>query len=181
MCPAVFLALRASLVLGLAVAGCTSTEESGNKGNGPTDAAQDGTGTTEAKPPRIELGTGAGEFASLPKTGNPEVELEFGPQGGWHVTAATRIHGLEIDGLVLEYAVFDENGARRNLPSMVTLTSRRVLKDGDGWLRLGDLVIFDIQSTEEVTGTVVEISVDATDTAGNTARDRRSVTVVDDE
>lgn len=133
------------------------------------------TGATEAS---IELGTGLTQWQTLAE--GDSIELVAGPQGGWHVDVSVRGEGLEPDGLWLYYEAVDpRDDSELSFVTSSLLSESSVLFDDEGWLRLGEWVVFDIEGPEDVVGTEVCLVVTAVgmDWEGE---DRRCVTVVDE-
>ncbi|MCB9759694.1 MAG: hypothetical protein H6739_07615 [Alphaproteobacteria bacterium] len=111
--------------------------------------------------PWIELGAGQSGF--VPLADGDAVPLVHGLQGGWHVDLALRFGGMGPNGVHLRYEAFD--AADDTLLSFATetvLSPSRVLEEGEGWLRLGDRVVFDIEEAAEVLGREVRFEVAAT-------------------
>ena len=124
---------------------------------------------------RVELGTGMDTFTPLPPTGS-DVELVRGPQGGWHLTVAARVwldDPAGPDELILRYEALRPTGALLGM-TRLKLDAVRFLREGDHWLRLGDLLILDVNSAAEVVGMTLEISATAQDVS-----ERKQITVVD--
>jgi hypothetical protein len=75
--------------------GCAkSTAHTDASGDSPDDSQPDDPCTLWDKP-RIEVGHGELAFESLDEAGDTDVELIYGPQGGWHSTIAIRAWGLD--------------------------------------------------------------------------------------
>jgi hypothetical protein len=130
---------------------------------------------------RIVLGTGRSRFEPLPPVG-AELELEAGSQGLWHIFASVEIYGVEPNQLPLAYEVRDRaSGELLTLPNEVLLSERRVLRDGDHWVRIGDRLVFDIASPSGVAGDTVEITATVMPEGEPVLSDARAVRVVDEE
>ena len=128
---------------------------------------------------RVELGTGNSGFISIPADA-PTLELVAGTQGLWHVEATVRFWDLEPDQLTLEYFATPVGAsAPVNVPAAYRLTRARVVPEGDHWLRLGDLIVFDITMPSDVVGRDVELVVRMTEPGGRSAEDRRVVRILD--
>lgn len=126
--------------------------------------------------PWIELGAGLDAWEPL----GAEVELVFGPQGGWHVDVCLLFGGWGPDGLALTYRGIDaETGEQVTWETGAELTSTSVLVTGDGWERVGDRVVFQIDSDDEVIGRDLRLEVVATDGERELA-DEGTTTVVDE-
>lgn len=132
--------------------------------------------------PRVELGTGLNEFEAISTSEAPELELVYGPQGGWHVDVTVRLYDLNVDRLVLVYRAFPAGSTNMiSLPIEIILAERRLTPEGDHFLRLGDGVRFDIQDPSEVVGEQVDLVVTATEEDGVVSvSDQRRITVVDE-
>ena len=120
---------------------------------GIDSAGGDGGAGGDPAPVQVELGLGRLGFAPL----EPEVGLVYGPQGGWHIEPAARVHGVSPEGLRLRWSAVDPTtGADLIYPVTSTLSARAVLPTDDGgWDRVGDLLIFDVDSDAEVLGRAV--------------------------
>lgn len=178
MRPLVSRAASVATACGLLALGCGGGDSSSDAG---FDAGEPDAGPFEgdAGPggPRVVLGTGTTGFVPIPLTGAPEMDLIRGPQGGWHVHASVRLHELDIDGLVLTYEIQDADGVARNFPSEIVLSERRLMREGDHWLRVGDRVIFDITEPAEVEGSVMRLRAIADPPGGDPVEDERTVTI----
>lgn len=126
---------------------------------------------------RVELGTGLANFVDIPTAG-AEMEIVAGPQGGWHLEVTARLYELTIDELRLSYRI-EREGMTISMPVEYSLTERRLVRDGDRWLRAGDQVRFEISDPIEVVGDTVQVVVTADPVDGDPVSDRRTVTVVD--
>lgn len=164
--------MRSILLVALTALACTGTasDDTATRDGGPDDGPQ--------APLTVSLGEGLTRYAPLPDEG-AEVELVLGPQGGWHFDLATRLTGASPDGLTLDYAVRSPEGATLHLPARVMLNARRVLPDGDGFVRVGDRAVLDVRNGSDLVDHTVELSVVATDARGRTARDTHRARVVD--
>lgn len=107
--------------------------------------------------PSIELGTGTGGFQSLDEGAG--LDLVYGPQGGWHVDVALRTVGLEADETSIVYTAEDDAGAV-SFPAEMRLASNLVVATEDGWDRLGDRVVFDIDADTDVLGRTLQLTVE---------------------
>lgn len=130
-----------------------------------------------APEPWLELGTGQLEYQPLEDGGT--IELVYGPQGGWHVDVSARFGALELGQATLQYSASDAtSGVALNLPYQAIVDSERVLPQADGWLRLGDRVVFDVPSDEDVLEREVLLQVQFTGDDELLLSDERAVTVV---
>lgn len=128
--------------------------------------------------PWIELGTGRSAFEPIAELG--PVELVAGIQGGWHVDASLRFGGFGPHGIVVVYEVVDEGAQSISFATQASLSAASVLKDGEGWVRVGDRVVLDIADPTEVVGKTAILR--ATAALGDqTWSDERTITIVDDD
>lgn len=112
--------------------------------------AADDVGTTEAT--RVEVGVGFDRFASVDD--GDTIELVFGPQGGWHVDLAARVHGVEEveDDIILSFRVY---GADEQLayPIKRLVDPERGSISEEGALEYaGAQLVFAISDPSEVVG-----------------------------
>ena len=84
-----------------------------------------------------------------------------------------------MDGAFLTYDAFDpDSGELLNYSYEATLSEALLQEQEDGWLRLGDRVVFDVASDTDVLDRTIRIEATLTDAAGNTWQDTRTVVVV---
>ena len=164
--------MRAALLAATLLCAC------GGSPPGPTAASDAGADDVPVGRLTVALGEGLTRYAPLPVDGGV-IELVLGPQGGWHLDLAARISGASPEGLTLEYAVRTAEGATIHVPTRVSLNARRVLADGDGFVRVGDRAVLDVRDGNALVGAVVELSVLAADARGRSARDVRLARIVD--
>lgn len=160
--------VRRLFVLALLVTGCGDS--------GVADA-----GRIDSPPPaaRVELGTGRSSFVPIPDEA-AELELVAGPQGGWHLDVTARIWNVSVDGLVITYeAARAGEAAPIHLPTTRELSTSRVLREDDHWLRVGDFLQLDITGPADVIGAELDIRAHVLDPAGRTAEHTRRALVVD--
>jgi hypothetical protein len=94
--------------------------------------------------------------------------------------AALLFSGLGPDGVVLTYeAFFAETNEPVSYMTQATLSEASVLPSDDAWERVGDRVVFDIGSPDDVVGVTIILSVTATLT-DQIWTDERQLVVVDD-
>lgn len=129
-------------------------------------------------PLRVELGEGLTAYRALPAEGT-EVELVFGPQGGWHFDLAARVRGGDPEGMELRYAVVNPAGTEIQIPGVVRLNARRVVPEGEGFVRVGDRAVLDVRDGNALVGASLTLTLRAVSAAGAVATDQRVVTVVD--
>ena len=127
--------------------------------------------------PHVELGTGLFTFESL--TDGDSVELVAGIQGGWHVDASVRLEGFGPGGILLLYEAVDMTGKLISYQTQALLSDKGVLVDGDGWIRIGDRVVMDIEDPSEVVNQEVFVRVTA-ELGGQTWSDERRIIIVDE-
>jgi len=131
---------------------------------------------------RVELGTGTSTFVALPATG-AELELVHGPQGGYHVFVTARLYGLEPEGLSLTFDAADaDTGAAVGHRTAIGLVAARVQREGDHYVRAGDILILDDGNPDNVRGHTLDVTVTATEAdTGRSASDHRVALIVDNE
>lgn len=194
--------LRFALILSLGLFACgdetpsfPGTPDAAGRDGGPT--ALDGSiggfdagppwepgmctrGPDDGSGPRIRLGFGVTRFCHVPD--GEDVELIMGPQGGWHVDVAVEIFELEPMDMWLRIRGYDaDTGDEVTLPIDRLLSSRRVRRVDDHWLRLGDQAVFSIFSPGEIAGRDVRIEVTAEAADMRTAMVSQTIHVVDEE
>ncbi len=140
----------------------------------PTPTLDDRVGEVTGDP-IVVLGTGVGAYEALPDGAG--IELVQGPQGGWHLDVTVRASGFDPDGVLLSY-VAEQGGASVSFATSAVLSEGSVLLTEDGWDRVGDRVVLDIGSADEVVGAEVVVSVTA-ELGGETWSDTATVMVVD--
>lgn len=164
---------RAWTMLAAWAAGCGEGGEAG-----PTDAGPPAVEVAVTGPARVELGAGTTRFEALAEGGT--IELVLGPQGGWHLDLTVRAVNLPPDGVTLRYEVRDDTRATPwNFPVAASLNARRVVADGEGWVRVGDRAVFDVRAASEVEGRVLRVTVRAERGGAAVAEDSRALRVVD--
>ncbi len=157
-----------------------SADVSGDvSGDARDDVARD-VGEDTAGGPFIVVGTGLSEFITVEN--GDELEMVMGPQGGWHIDVSVQIRGLVPEDLELEINGFDEEtGEQVAIRVERILSPRRVLEDGEGHVRLGDLLVFMILSEDEIVGRSVRVEARCTQPDGLSAEDSMVVVIADDE
>lgn len=173
-------ALAAHLTIGwIAIAGCSDGSTDPTALDAGISVAADigfSDGATIPAGPTIELGAGLTGFRALNQAGD-EVELVFGPQGGWHIDLAIRVLGFQPVDVNLTYTATSAARTFGQIQYEVT-DGRKFVVAADGWERAGDRIIFDITDSSEVVGQTLTVSVELT--AGPTRiRDDRSILIVD--
>ncbi|NVB39879.1 hypothetical protein G6O69_18695 [Pseudenhygromyxa sp. WMMC2535] len=161
---------RGLVLLTLALAGCDA--------DASAELEEEDTSELPTSEAEIELGLGPVDWRAL-EEGDP-VELVAGLQGGWHVDLAVRGEGLEPGGLWLRYEARDPStGAALSYVTEALLDEGNVLETDEGWLRVGDRVVFTIDGPEVVVG--AEVCLFVTVTKGSWEdEDSRCVTIVDE-
>lgn len=126
--------------------------------------------------PWIELGGGYGVYQPLDD--GDEVPLIAGIQGGWHVDASVRFDGFGPAGVLLVYEAFDLQAQRVSYTTSAELSASSVLAVQQGWQRLGDRVVMEIDDASEVVGEELIVRVTA-ELDGQTWSDEKRVVVVE--
>lgn len=166
-----------SFVVLLAALGSACAEDPGSLDAAADTGANDAFRSDGSGAARVELGTGTANFVDIPVEG-AELELVAGPQGGWHLEVTARLYDLTVENLLLAYRI-EREGMTISKPVEFSLTERRLVRDGDRWLRAGDNVIFEITAPADVVGDTVTVVVTADPTDGPIIMDSRTVTVID--
>jgi hypothetical protein len=108
------------------------------RGEAPrVDAGGDSTDGAEPVLPTLELGTGFNQFAPL--TCGDSLNIIQGPQGGFHLWAALRTHGLSSETTWSLVCTFERDGSRL---AEARYVDRFVLASGDALDYPGIAVIF---------------------------------------
>lgn len=128
--------------------------------------------------PWVELGTGTASFEPLDE--GQDIELVAGPQGGWHLDAAVWFDGFGPGGVTLVYEAVDVEAERVSYVTQAELIEANVVEADEGWHRVGDRIVLDIDSTDEVVGDALILRVTA-QLEGQTWSDERRVVVVDEQ
>jgi hypothetical protein len=162
--------LRLLVVLGLAVSVAACREPTPEPVRGRCEDAEAGVAC-------MEIADGAD---ASPIADGSEVELVFGPQGGWHVEVGMRFRGIDTEGTLLTYEARREDDGEIVSTMRYGITPRRLGTDGDHRLRTGDLVVFDITSADQITDRAITIEARLEDENGaEVASDVRTLQVVD--
>jgi hypothetical protein len=128
--------------------------------------------------PSLALGQGIVAFTPLEED---RMEVVFGPQGGWHLEPAVRGWGLDVEGLVLGYDLVDEAGVAWAYSVEALLGEDRVVAlDDGGWERVGDRLVLDITSAEDVIGRQLTLGVHAAPARDDALALDTLVTLVDE-
>ena len=102
-----------------------------------------------------------------------------GSQGGWHIDLALRFGGFGPDGVHLSYSASDpDSDTQLSFVTEALLQERLVRPIDEGWERVGDRVVFDIDDADEVIDRqlLIEVSVGHD---GEQRSDSQRVLVVD--
>jgi len=170
-----------SLSLGLAfvLAACGADDSPPDVGPPILEAGVDADAMEDAAPtgPRVELGTGTTRFEPISRDGAPELSLVLGPQGGWHIHASTRLYEMDVDRCYLLYELRNQAGEIVNYPAEIILSERRLVREGDHWVRTGDFVILDITMPGGIVGQGMTLEVSARPRAGGVYSAEREITI----
>ncbi len=144
--------------------------------NGVVAGEDAAVGTNE---PRVTLGTGTSSFVPIADSG-AELELVAGTQGGFHVDVTARIWDLDVEGALLGYEAIPVGSTTPiSVPTEIELTSTRVVREGDHWLRAGDFLRMNVSGPSGVVGMELELRVRVIDTSGESAEDVKRALIVD--
>jgi hypothetical protein len=130
----------------------------------PFDLPDGGVATTV-----LEVGTGRDRFVPLGEA--DEVEVVFGPQGGYHIWGSLRTRGLDPDNAEVHFRVALEG------PPETTLSESRYvlpLQKSGRWHQWLGLIGF-VPEPAEVYGRRVLLSMTVRDRGGRTLSDTRTV------
>ncbi len=125
--------------------------------------------------PALHLGTGEDRYRSLDEA--DDLEVVFGPQGGYHAVYAIRPSGVEAR-VAVRVRVEDLDSGRRLTDETVSIT----LSDGPGRCALEAWNLYahlDIVSAKDVVGHQAELLVTVTDKADRVAQGEIIVSMVD--
>lgn len=128
--------------------------------------------------PWVELGTGTSSWEAL--ADDDPIELVAGTQGGWHLDATVWFGGFGPTGVVLVYEAVDTDAERVSYVTQAQLAPQSVLEADEGWYRVGDRVVLDIDDASDVVGEELILRVTAA-LGEQTWSDERRVRVVDAE
>ncbi|AUX36205.1 MULTISPECIES: hypothetical protein [Sorangium] len=138
------------------------------------DAAPDACKPAGGGAPVVVVGEGQADYFALEDL--DEVQVEAGPQGGYHIFVAIRLKNLRQSGsiTVVNGAVPELDYAIEPLRVIFTLD-----QDEGGFCKLAGLRFrLDGERTiDELLGKVVDVEVTVTDTDGDTGTGRRKVTL----
>ena len=124
--------------------------------------------------PTLELGTGLTAFEPL--SDGDSITLVGGIQGGWHLDASVRFDGFGPDGILLVYDAVDEGAERLSYVTEALLWEESVLPETEGWSRVGDRIVLDVDDPTPLIGTTVILRVTA-ELEGQTWSDERRVII----
>jgi len=139
--------------------------------------------------PDLQLGTGVDAFVALDD--GDEVEVVFGPQGGYHVDGSLRVQGIDPgdeDDLgdprnpLTVFQVRREDGAIvSGLQGAEAIEFRQGIRTAEmpgTYEMVGRRILLDIRSDAELEGQTLTISVSVEDANGVDLYDERAVTAV---
>lgn len=128
-------------------------------------------------PPSLTLGTGTANYERLAE--DDDIELIFGPQGGYHLwVTANFALGTSPTGRFIEFIVQREDGATLGT-TRVMMSETRLTRTTCGWFRGGDFVVLEAQPAD-VTNMRVTITTRILESdAREVLRDERHVRIVD--
>lgn len=95
---------------------------------------------------------GAGALSWSPLAQGDAIELVAGPQGGWHLDVSVWFGGFGPGGIQLTYEAVDTAANRVSFVTQAELFETSVIPAEEGWYRLGDRIVLDIDDTDEVVG-----------------------------
>ena len=128
--------------------------------------------------PWVELGTGT--TAWQPLDDGASVELVAGSQGGWHIDATTWFGGFGPAGVQLVYEAVGTDAKPMSFVTYAEVFESSVLEADDGWHRVGDRIVLDIASPDEVVGETLVLRVTVA-LGEQTWSDERRVLVTDEQ
>ena len=128
--------------------------------------------------PWVELGTGTSQFAELED--DDTVEIVAGPQGGWHVDVSLWFGGFGPGGVTLVYDAVDTEAGQVSFVTQAKLLDANVIDADEGWYRVGDRIVFDINDADEVRGKTLILRVTAA-MQEQSWSDEHRVVLVDEE
>lgn len=168
-----------SFFLALTLAACGSETSPFDADPPIPEAGRDADAVVDAPPsgPRVELGTGTTSFLPISQSGAPQIDLVLGPQGGWHIHASVRLYEMDVDRCYLLYELRNRAGEVANYPAEIILSERRLVREGNHWLRSGDFVILDITMPDDVVGETMTLEVSARPQDGEVYRAQREITI----
>jgi hypothetical protein len=163
--------MHVHLIALVAIAGCSGDEQTGD--TGPN------------LPPMVEIGTGETEF--VPLEDGDEVDIIFGPQGGYHFNTSIRVQGIHpgdpdhLDDpdnpLTVLRAFLD--GEQIDLDASTYKQGIDPVPGEPGvYQMIGRRLILDIQSDDELDGRECLIDVTITDRDGVEVHDERTIIAV---
>lgn len=128
--------------------------------------------------PFVELGTGYSAWEALQD--GDDIELVAGIQGGWHVDAAVWFGGFGPGGVTLSYEAVRPSAERVSYVTLAELSAGSVLTADEGWHRVADRIVLDIEEPADVVGDELILRVTAA-LGDHRWSDERRVVVVDEE
>jgi len=144
---------------------------------GPPEPSQPAESDGVFGEPRVELGVGYAAWE--PIANGDSVELVAGIQGGWHLDVALWLDGFGPGGVTVVYDAVDSDARRVSFLTQAVLNEQSVIEAEQGWHRVGDRIVLDIEGPEDVVGSTLILR--ATATLGEQSwSDERRVVVVDE-
>ena len=128
--------------------------------------------------PWVTLGVGVLSWGPVEQ--GDSIELVAGPQGGWHLDVALWFGGFGPGGVELSYEALNSTAERVSFVTRAQLVEASVIPADEGWHRVGDRIVLDIQGVDEVLGEELILRVTAS-LEGQTWSDEVSVLVVDEQ
>ncbi|MCB9625376.1 MAG: hypothetical protein H6723_18830 [Sandaracinus sp.] len=162
----------------------TPAPDAGRRDAGGRDAAtvgRDATGGGDAMLGTDPLAIGTGITDYEPIDDGAELSIVMGAQGGYHVDLTFRACGIAAMDARLRVFGFDpvtEEEVAFEVDRI--LTDRRVRLEEDGcWVRVGDLLVFDVTGPDEIVGRDVRIDARLIGVDGTEATASKVVRVVE--
>ena len=145
---------------------------------GSPDPARPGDSAGVFGDPWVTLGVGLSSWSPVEQ--GDSIELVAGPQGGWHLDVALWFGGFGPGGVELSYEALNSSAERVSFVTRAELFEASVIPTDEGWHRVGDRIVLDIQGVHEVLGEELILRVTAS-LDGQTWSDEVAVLVVDEE
>jgi hypothetical protein len=127
----------------------------------------------------MELGTGRTAFVELPAD-EGELEIESGPQGGWHFWVTLRLLRYDLAPFEIDYRASSVADESLGHPARFRIKRELLLEQEPGvFYRIGDRIILDIDRPEDVVGDLVRLEARAFREDRELANATRTIRVVD--
>ena len=147
----------------------------GCEGGDPQDSGE----TTADEPLELELGAGRTEFVELPE--DAALEIVSGPQGGWHLELTLQLRDYDRQPLVLDYQARDMNDQPLGFPASYAVKVEQLVELDDArFVRVGDRVVLDVASPEQLRGLEVQVTCSASRDGQELASTQRTLRLVDE-